>query len=209
MTQGLQKLFAWFDEGQGSKENITSTLNIWSPSSPSFSALWKDSYRLSLGNNHAELPRDHWGEKRENWKASRWVSSTHCVVRFSNSPFSFLFFKLKYICFLGGSVVKNLPAMQETQIWSLGQNDSLEEEMATHFSILAWRIPWTEEASGLQSRGSQRVRDDWAGANPKHSWFTMLWVYSKLIQLQIYILFQILCPISYYKVLNIGPYTLQ
>ena len=149
MTQGLQKLFAWFDEGQGSKENITSTLNIWSPSSPSFSALWKDSYRLSLGNNHAELPRDHWGEKRENWKASRWVSSTHCVVRFSNSPFSFLFFKLKYICFLGGSVVKNLPAMQETQIWSLGQNDSLEEEMATHFSILAWRIPWTEEPGRL------------------------------------------------------------
>lgn len=92
MTQGLQKLFAWFDEGQGSKENITSTLNIQSPSSPSFSALWKDSYRLSLGNNYAEMPRDHWGEKGENWKASRWVSSAHCMVRFSNSPFSFLFF---------------------------------------------------------------------------------------------------------------------
>ena len=151
MTQGLQKLFAWFDEGQGNKENITSTLNIRSPSSPSFSALWKGSYRLSLGNNYAEMPRDHWGEKGENWKASRWVSSAHCMVRFSNSPFSFLFFlKLKYIGFPGGSVVKNLPAMQETQVWSLGQDDSLEEEMATHSSILAWRIPWTEEPGQLQ-----------------------------------------------------------
>ena len=151
MTQGLQKLFAWFDEGQGSKENITSTLNIWSPSSPSFSALWKDSYRLSLGNNHAELPRDHWGEKRENWKASRWVSSTHCVVRFSNSPFSFLFFKLKYICFLGGSVVKNLPAMQETQIWSLGQEGPHEKGMATLSSTLARINHGKRSLAGLSS----------------------------------------------------------
>ena len=54
--------------------------------------------------------------------------------------------------------VKNLPAMQETQqmrIQSLGQEDPLEEEMATHFSILAWRIPWTEEPAGLQSTESQ------------------------------------------------------
>ena len=54
--------------------------------------------------------------------------------------------------------VKNLPAMQETQVRSLGQEDSLEESMATHSSIFAWRIPWTEEPGGLQSMGSQRVR---------------------------------------------------
>ena len=54
-------------------------------------------------------------------------------------------------------MVKNLPAMWETQVQSLGQEDPLEEEMATHFSILAWRIPWTEEPGGLQSMGSQRV----------------------------------------------------
>ena len=53
--------------------------------------------------------------------------------------------------------VKNLPAMQETQVQSLGQEDPLEEGMATHSSTLAWRIPWTEEPSGLQSMGSQRV----------------------------------------------------
>ena len=62
--------------------------------------------------------------------------------------------------------VKNLPTVQEklamckTQVQSLGREDLLEEEMATHSSILAWRIPWTEEPGGLQSMGSQRVRYD-------------------------------------------------
>jgi len=62
-----------------------------------------------------------------------------------------------------GSVVKNLPAtqeLQETQVLSLGQEDPLEEGMATHSSILAWRIPWTEDPGRLQSMGSQRVRHD-------------------------------------------------
>ena len=57
-------------------------------------------------------------------------------------------------------MVKNLPAMQETQVLSLGREDPLEEGMATHSSILAWKIPWTEEPGGLQSMGSQRVRHD-------------------------------------------------
>ena len=50
-------------------------------------------------------------------------------------------------------MVKNLPAMQETGVQSLNQEDPLEKEMATHSSILAWRIPWTEEIGGLQSMG--------------------------------------------------------
>ena len=54
-------------------------------------------------------------------------------------------------------MVKNLPEFQETQVHSLGQNDPLEKEMATHSSILAWRIPWTEEPGGLQSMESQRI----------------------------------------------------
>ena len=54
-------------------------------------------------------------------------------------------------------MVKNLPAKQETQVQSLGWEDTLEKEMATHPSILAWRIPWTEEPDGLQSMGLQRV----------------------------------------------------
>ena len=56
--------------------------------------------------------------------------------------------------------VKNPPAMQETQVQSLGQEDSLEKGMATHFSVLAWRIPWTEETGRLQFMGSQRVGHD-------------------------------------------------
>ena len=57
--------------------------------------------------------------------------------------------------------LKNLPAMRETQVRSLGWEDPLEKRMATHSSILAWRIPWTEEPGELQSMGSQRVRHDW------------------------------------------------
>ena len=57
--------------------------------------------------------------------------------------------------FPGGSVVKNPLAKPETWVQSLGQEDTLEKEMATHSSILAWKIPWTEECGGLQSMGSQ------------------------------------------------------
>ena len=62
--------------------------------------------------------------------------------------------------FPSGSVVKNPPAMQGTQVQSLDREDPLEEGMATHSSILAWRIPWTEQSGGLQSIGSQRVGHD-------------------------------------------------
>ena len=57
-------------------------------------------------------------------------------------------------------MLKNLPAMQETRVLSLGLEDPLEKEMATHSSIFAWRIPWTEEPGGLQSMRSQRVGHD-------------------------------------------------
>ena len=59
--------------------------------------------------------------------------------------------------FLVAETVKNLPAMLETQVRSLGQEDPLEKGMASNSSILAWRIPWTEEPGGLQSMGLQRV----------------------------------------------------
>ena len=70
--------------------------------------------------------------------------------------------------------VKNLPAMQETQAWSLGQEDTLEEEMATHSSLPGWRIPWREDPARLQSVGSQRVRHDWATKHMIHlkEWFS-------------------------------------
>ena len=62
---------------------------------------------------------------------------------------------------LVAQTVKNLPAMKETWVKTLGQEDPLEKRMATHSSILFWRIPWTEEPGGLQSMGSQRVGHDW------------------------------------------------
>ena len=61
---------------------------------------------------------------------------------------------------LVAQMVKNLCAMQETQVHSLGAEDPLEKGMTAHSNVLAWRIPWTEEPCGLQSMGSQRVRHD-------------------------------------------------
>ena len=61
---------------------------------------------------------------------------------------------------LVAQTLKCLPAMRETWVLSLDQEDPLEKRMATHRSILAWRIPWTEEPGGLQSMGSQRVGHD-------------------------------------------------
>ena len=61
---------------------------------------------------------------------------------------------------LVAQMIKNLPAMLETQVQSVGREDPLEKGMATHSSILAWKIPWTEELGGLESTGLQRVRHD-------------------------------------------------
>ena len=70
-----------------------------------------------------------------------------------------MIFTTKYTS-LVAQIVKNLPAMQETRVRSLGQEDSLEKGMAPHSSILAWRILWTEESDRLQSMGIQRVGQD-------------------------------------------------
>ena len=81
-------------------------------------------------------------------------------------PLSHLSLRNSMEGFPGGLVVKNPPAMQETQeMWvrSLGQGEPLKEGIATHSSILAWRIPWTEEPGWLQSMGSQSAGHDWSG----------------------------------------------
>ena len=69
-------------------------------------------------------------------------------------------FLLYFEASLVAQMVKRLPAMLETRVRSLGREDPLEKEMATHSSTLAWRIPWREEPGRLQSMGSQRVRHD-------------------------------------------------
>ena len=66
-----------------------------------------------------------------------------------------------YIPTMVAQTVKNLPAMKETWVWSLGWEDPLEKGMTIHSSIIAWRILWTEDPSGLQFMGLQRVRLDW------------------------------------------------
>ena len=91
------------------------------------------------------------------WKAFVLNSSFGCILQ------NYIYL---YKCMWGESPVaqrlKRLPAMREMRVRSLSWEDPLEKEMATHSSILAWRIPWREEPSRLQSTGSQRVRHDWA-----------------------------------------------
>ena len=65
-----------------------------------------------------------------------------------------------YLTSLVAQMVKHLPTMEETRVRSLGWEDPLVKEMVTHFSMLAWKIPWTEEPGWLQSMGSQRVGHD-------------------------------------------------
>ena len=73
------------------------------------------------------------------------------VHKFKTLTLEFFIHFIKFRASLVARMVKNLPAVQETRIRSLGQEDPLEKGMATHSSILAWRIPWTEEPGGLQS----------------------------------------------------------
>ena len=80
----------------------------------------------------------------------------HYFFRLSNIPLSICVCVCVCVCVVA-QMVKNLSAMQETRVQSLGQEDPLEESMATHSSILAWRIPRTKEPGGLQFMGLQRV----------------------------------------------------
>ena len=98
---------------------------------------------------------------------------------------------------LAAQLVKNPPAMQETLVRSLGWEDPLEEGMATHSSILAWRIPWTEEPGGLQSMGWQRIRHDWA---TKHSSTELEKHLTLLCFLILFLFFRIRC----HSLLNIS-----
>ena len=77
--------------------------------------------------------------------------------------------------FPSGSVVKNPPAMQKTQVQSLGQEDLLEEGMAIQSMERQWRTPWTEKPSGLQSTGSQRIRHNWSDLAHSHSRHDTRW----------------------------------
>ena len=92
----------------------------------------------------------------------------------------------QFLGFPRSSVGKNLPAVQETWVRSLGGEDPLEEEMTIHSSILVWEIPWTEESSGLSSMGSQRVRHNWARMHIKLYIYMCVCIILNLLYLSYY-----------------------
>ena len=94
---------------------------------------------------------------------------------------------------LAAQIVENLPAVQETWVWSPGWEDPLEKGMATHSSILAWRIPWTEKPGGLQSMGSQRIRHDWATNTHAHTHTNSIYVSIPISQFHMYVLMYDIC----------------
>ena len=97
--------------------------------------------------------------KTENKNAVKKLSFLKSVTHFNKIIVSF-YNNFKKWTSLVAPMVKNQPAMRESQVQSLGREDPLEKGMATHSSILAWRIPWTEELGRLQTMGLQRVGDD-------------------------------------------------
>ena len=92
------------------------------------------------------------------------ITQLHPLSKIHPVSLQLLALDLLYAIFpsLVTQMVKNLPAMRETQVWSLGQEDPLQKGMTAHSTILAWRIPWTEKSGRLQSMGMQRVGHDWA-----------------------------------------------
>ena len=98
-----------------------------------------------------------------------WVTCVHACARVRARAHTHTHTEASLVA----QTVNNPAAMQDTWVWTLGWEDPLEEGMATHFSILAWRIPWTEEPGGLQPMGSQRVGHNWP---TKHSTAQDVWI---------------------------------
>ena len=102
------------------------------------------------------------------WFLRSLLPAFKCSLKFTQSTTSKAFWPFPtHLPFLIAQLVKNLPAVQETRVWSLGQEDLLEKEMATHSSILVWKILWIEEPGGLQSMGSQEL-DQLSNSPPPH-----------------------------------------
>ena len=111
------------------------------------------------------------------------LSSGTTTRIFFNDPLCFpvKFFWLKHSqsfswASLVAQIVKCLPTLQETWVWSLGQENPLEKEMVIHSSSLAWKIPWIEEPGRLQSVGSQRVRHNWVTSLSLSMFFLVTWL---------------------------------
>ena len=143
-------------------------------------SLWHGFYSDSHNNTlrHGQSLRVPWWVRDESVKLNPGHSCCEApaLCRCSQCVFIHWIFLFPFRSPLRASLVaqrlKRLPGLRETWVWSLGEEDPLEKEMATHSSILAWRIPWREEPGGLQSTGSQRVGPDWATSL---SLFTLIW----------------------------------
>ena len=123
---------------------------------PGNGLLWGPSHVLGLTHSHL-LPGGSVGKE-----STCNAGDPSSIPGLGSSPGEGIGCPLQYSwASLVAQTVKNPPAMQETCVQSLGGEDPLEKGMATHSSILAWRIPWTEEPGGLQSMGSQRGGHDW------------------------------------------------
>ena len=134
----------------------------------------EESWRTRSSIKMAHWGRDTWAKPWKRWEINQWVFGGRaskpreyqiktlrgCVWETQNAQHSY-FGISKEEDFRVAPMVKNLPAMQGTRVRSLDQEDPLEKGMASQSSILAWRIPLTEESVGLQSVGLQRVRHDW------------------------------------------------
>jgi len=99
-----------------------------------------------------------------------WYAAVHGVTKSQTQRRNWTELKFIRWTFPMTQAVKNPSAMQEVQVQSLGGEDPLKEEMATHSSILAWKIPWTEKPGGLQFIGSPRVRHNWSDFAHTHTW---------------------------------------
>ena len=130
-------------------------------------------WRQGPGSHHSEESSWDQGHRKECKQSGPIKGGSGCVrdgrgtlsLRRGNhgSPFCLLgHLYCPQLASLVAQMVKNLPSVQETRVRSLGQEDALKKGMATHFSILAWEIPWTEKPGGLQSVGSQRVIHEWS-----------------------------------------------
>ena len=119
----------------------------------------------------AKSGRTDQAKESDRWGLSE-VERDH--ARTCGIQIAFIYNYLGYSQSKVAQIVKNLPRMQETQVHFLGLKDPLQRGMATHSSILAWRIPWTKEPGGLQSTGSQRVGHDWV-ANTFLEWDGQSW----------------------------------
>ena len=143
------------------KSNTTYFMNVW----------W-----MSIYNSESKIET---GSLKVNFCLSTKHTHRHRICHILFAPTLNLKFIQCYISPLVAQKVKNLPAMQETQVWSLGWEDPLEEGMATYSSILAWRILWTEGPGWLPFVGLQRVGHDWA-TNTFTYLSTMWWGFLKL-----------------------------